>query len=46
MIELCHQDGKYLPICKHYRAVFNTPSIQDDAEKMKEVRYLLCYFFM
>jgi len=37
MIELCHQEEKYLPICKHYRAVFDTPSIQEDSEKMKEV---------
>lgn len=36
MIELGHNDGKYLPICKHYRAVFDTPSIQEDETKMKE----------
>jgi len=47
MIELCHQDGKYLPICKHYRAVFDTPCIQEDAEKMKEaLRNVVLYIIL
>jgi len=36
MIELCHHDGKYLPICHHYKAVYSTPCVQEDKEKMKE----------
>ena len=26
-------EGTYLSICKHYRAVFDTPSIQEDKDK-------------
>jgi len=47
MIELCHQDGKYLPICKHYRAVFDTPCIQEDNMKMKEaLRNVIAYIIL
>lgn len=44
MIELGHHDGKYLPICKYYRAVFDTPCIKEDDIKMKEVAYYFVCF--
>lgn len=37
MIELDEVDRNYLNACKHYRAVFNTPSIQEDQAKKQEV---------
>jgi len=33
MTELDQHEGTYLSICKHYRAVFDTPSIQEDKDK-------------
>ncbi|RWS00200.1 26S proteasome non-ATPase regulatory subunit 12-like protein, partial [Dinothrombium tinctorium] len=36
MIKLDAQEGSYLNICKHYRAVFNTPVIQADPVKKHE----------
>lgn len=47
MIELAMHDGKYLPICRHYRAVFDTPCIQEDADKRKEaLRHVLVYVIL
>ncbi|XP_057311225.1 26S proteasome non-ATPase regulatory subunit 12-like [Hydractinia symbiolongicarpus] len=47
MIELCHQDGKYLPICRHYNAVYSTPCIQEDQDKMKEaLRNVVLYVIL
>ena len=43
MIMLAHHEGKYLTICKHYKAVFNTPIIQEDKNKMKEVMEYYCH---
>lgn len=37
MIELDQHEGSYLATCKHYRAVLNTPSVQEDADKRQEV---------
>ena len=37
MIELCQHDQKYLSICQHYLAIFNTPLVQKDEEVWKEV---------
>ncbi|KAK7113343.1 26S proteasome non-ATPase regulatory subunit 12-like [Littorina saxatilis] len=36
MIELDEHEGSYLESCKHYRAIFDTPQIQENSEKMKE----------
>jgi len=47
MIELGHHDGKYLPICKYYRAVFDTPCIKEDEIKMKEaLRNVVLYIIL
>ncbi|KDR19074.1 26S proteasome non-ATPase regulatory subunit 12 [Zootermopsis nevadensis] len=37
MIELDQHEGSYLATCKHYRAVLNTPSIQEDASQRHQV---------
>lgn len=45
MIELDEHEGSYLAICKHYRAVYETPEIKEDKDKMREVIYILYYMF-
>uniref|UniRef100_T1J1H9 PCI domain-containing protein n=1 Tax=Strigamia maritima TaxID=126957 RepID=T1J1H9_STRMM len=37
MIELDQHEGSFLSICKHFRAIYVTPSVQEDEEKRKEV---------
>ena len=37
MIEMDQHECSYLSICRHYRAIFDTPSIQDDTEKKNDV---------
>lgn len=37
MIELGQHEGAYLAICKHYRAVVDTPSVREDKDKRNEV---------
>lgn len=37
MIALGQHDGDYLAICKYYRAVFDTPMVQEDNAKKHEV---------
>ena len=41
MIELDEHEGSYLAISKHYRAIYDTPQIKENKEKMKEVGCLL-----
>lgn len=46
MIELDQHEGSYLAVCKHFRAVYDTPQIQEDMEKKhvalkKVVMYLV-----
>ncbi|KAL8566124.1 26S proteasome non-ATPase regulatory subunit 12 [Nucella lapillus] len=36
MIELDEHEGSYLEICKHYRAIYDTPQIKENKDKMKE----------
>ncbi|XP_077979874.1 26S proteasome non-ATPase regulatory subunit 12-like [Glandiceps talaboti] len=36
MIELDQHEGSYLQICKHYRAVYDTPIIKENKEKWQE----------
>ncbi|KAI1728848.1 PCI domain-containing protein [Ditylenchus destructor] len=40
MIQIGLHDEDYLEVCKHYRAVFNTPKVQSDPAKMAEA--LIC----
>ena len=37
MIELDEHEGSYLAICKHYKAVYETPEIRENPDKLKEV---------
>ncbi|XP_022313454.1 26S proteasome non-ATPase regulatory subunit 12-like [Crassostrea virginica] len=47
MIELDEHEGSYLSICKHYRAVYETPEIKDDKDKMREaLRYVVLYLIL
>lgn len=42
MIQLDQHEGSYLSICKHYRAIYDTPCIQAESEKWQQVRiYIL-----
>ncbi|PRD23040.1 UNVERIFIED_CONTAM: 26S proteasome non-ATPase regulatory subunit 12 [Trichonephila clavipes] len=46
MIELDQHEGSYLAVCKHFRAVYDTPQIQEDTSKKqvalkKVVMYLV-----
>ncbi|XP_065065829.1 26S proteasome non-ATPase regulatory subunit 12-like [Rhopilema esculentum] len=44
MIELGHFENDYLTICRHYRAVYDTPCIKEDKDKMKEaLRNVILY---
>ncbi len=43
MIELDQHESEYLKICKHFRAIYDTASIQDDPEKKKEVTKLFSF---
>ena len=36
MIQLDQHEGSYLAICKHYRAVYDTPVIKEDKDKRTE----------
>ena len=37
MIDLDEQEGNYLSMCKHYRAILSTPKIQNDENERKVV---------
>nr|CAD7429524.1 unnamed protein product [Timema monikensis] len=47
MIELDQHEGSYLSICKHYRAVLATPTIQGDADQRHTVlQHVVCYLVL
>lgn len=47
MIELDQHEGTYLNICRHYRAIFDTPCIQEDSEKKLNVmRHVALYIIL
>lgn len=47
MIELDEHEGSYLAICKHYRAVYDTPEIKENKDKMREaLRYVVLYMIL
>lgn len=37
MVELGQHDGSYLAICQHYRAIYDTPRVQEDDTAWKDV---------
>lgn len=47
MIELDMNEAKYLNICKHYRAVYDTPSIQaNHSEKQFVLKHIVLYIIL
>lgn len=40
MIQVDQHEGSYLSICKHYRAIYDTPCILEDSSKWQQVREL------
>lgn len=47
MIELDQHEGSYLAICKHYRALYNTPCIQeDDVKKHETLKNVVLYLIL
>jgi 26S proteasome regulatory subunit N5 len=44
MIELDQHEGTYLNICRHYRAVYETPSIRDNpSEKLRILKHVVLF---
>lgn len=41
MIELDEQEGAYLEMCKHFRAIFDTKKVQGNPEEKRMVRYII-----
>jgi len=47
MIELDQHEGTYLSVCRHYRAIYDTPCIQEDEEKKLEaLKYMTLYVIL
>lgn len=47
MMQLDEHDGSYLATCKHYRAVLNTPSIQNDqADRQAAAQAVVLYLVL
>ncbi|XP_071107256.1 26S proteasome non-ATPase regulatory subunit 12-like [Haliotis cracherodii] len=47
MIELDEQEGSYLSICKHYRAIYDTSEVKESKDKMKEaLRCVVLYLIL
>lgn len=47
MIELDQHEGSYLSICKHFRAIYDTPSIQEDKTKRHDaLRNVVIYLVL
>ncbi|XP_033630522.1 26S proteasome non-ATPase regulatory subunit 12-like [Asterias rubens] len=47
MIEVDQHDGAYLDICRHYRAIYDTPIIKDDPSKWKEIsKHVILYLVL
>ncbi|XP_066140222.1 26S proteasome non-ATPase regulatory subunit 12 [Euwallacea fornicatus] len=47
MMELDQHEGSYLATCKHYRAVLNTPSIQENqTEKQASAKAVVLYLIL
>merc|ERR1712241_1165706 len=47
MIELDQHEGTYLNICRHYRAVLDTPCIKEDEAKMLEtLKHIALYIIL
>lgn len=40
MIQVDQHEGSYLSICKHYKAIYDTPCILEDSSKWQQVNRL------
>ncbi|KAL2150345.1 hypothetical protein VTH82DRAFT_8021 [Thermothelomyces myriococcoides] len=45
-IMLAQHEGKYLDVCKHYRQVLDTETIEEDPEKLRFVLQRIIYFII
>ncbi|CAZ81681.1 unnamed protein product [Tuber melanosporum] len=45
-IQLAKQEDKYLDVCKHYKAVYDTPSVVEDPHKLKSVLERIIYYII
>lgn len=45
-IQLAKQDDKYLDACKHYRQVYDTPSVLEDPQKLRNVLERIVYYII
>ncbi|KAI5801512.1 PCI domain-containing protein [Peziza echinospora] len=45
-IQLAKQEDKYLDACKHYRQVYDTPSVVEDPVKLKSVLERIVYYIL
>jgi 26S proteasome regulatory subunit N5 len=45
MIELDEHEGSYLEIAKHYRAIYDTATIKENKDKLKEVKIIFGQIF-
>ena len=46
MIEMDEHERNYLNICRHYRAIYDTPSIQEDAVEKLQTLKCVCLFIV
>merc|ERR1719411_1881948 len=46
MVELDQHEGTYLNICRHYRAIYETPCIKDDAKKLDTLKHMALYVIL
>jgi len=47
MIELDQHEGTYLNICRHYRAIYDTPCIkEDDTKKLDTLKHMALYVIL
>ena len=47
MVELDQHEGTYLNICRHYRAVYDTPFIkEDDEKKLETLKHMALYVIL
>ncbi|KAF8470141.1 PCI domain-containing protein [Kalaharituber pfeilii] len=45
-IQLAKQEDKYLDVCKHYRQVYDTPSVVEDPHKLRSVLERIVYYII
>merc|ERR1712226_370570 len=47
MVELDQHEGTYLNICRHYRAIYDTPCIkEDDEKKLETLKHMALYVIL